>query len=249
MKPEIKIYNGENELFKNAAEYICSLINYFINDFNKCTLVLSGGKTPKKLFKILSLSYRESVNWNKVYIFWGDERCVPPDDSESNFRMANEYLLSKINVPGENIFRIPAEKPPAEAAAEYEQNMRRFFGDKSFPNFDITLLGIGDDGHVASLFPKTEVLEIKDKWAAAVYVEGLKAWRITLTYPVINNSKNILFIAAGKRKSDIIEKAFTDKKANLPVQKISPSEGKIIWFLDKESSRGILKSILKPYSK
>jgi 6-phosphogluconolactonase len=163
--------------------------------------------------------------------------------------MANEYLLSKINVPGENIFRIPAEKPPAEAAAEYEQNMRRFFGDKSFPNFDITLLGIGDDGHVASLFPKTEVLEIKDKWAAAVYVEGLKAWRITLTYPVINNSKNILFIAAGKRKSDIIEKAFTDKKANLPVQKISPSEGKIIWFLDKESSRGILKSILKPYSK
>ncbi len=249
MKPEIKIYNGESELFKNAAEYICSLINYFINDFNKCTLVLSGGKTPKKLFEILSLSYRESVNWSKVYFFWGDERCVPPDDSESNFRMANEYLLSKISVPKENIFRIPAEKPPSEAAEEYEQNMRSFFGDKSFPRFDIVLLGIGNDGHTASLFPETDVLEIKDKWAAAVYVEKLKAWRITMTYPVINSSKNILFIAAGREKSEIIGRALTDIEANLPVQKINPLEGKFIWFLDKESSRGILKSILKPYSK
>jgi 6-phosphogluconolactonase len=248
MKPEIKIYNGESELFKNAAEYICSLINYFINDFNKCTLVLSGGKTPKKLFEILSGTYRESVNWSKVYFFWGDERCVPPDDSESNFRMANEYLLSKINVPKENIFRIPSEKPPAEAAEEYEQNMRSFFGDKSFPSFDIVLLGIGNDGHTASLFPETEVLEIKDKWTAAVYVEKLKSQRITLTYPVFNNSKNILLLADGKSKSDIIGHAYTDKNAGLPVQKINPSEGKFIWFLDKESSRGILKSILKPYS-
>ncbi len=248
MKPEIKIYNGESELFKNAAEYIRSLINYFINDFNKCTLVLSGGKTPKKLFEILSSNYKESVNWSKVYFFWGDERCVHPDDSESNFKMANEYLLSKIDVPRENIFRISAEKPPAEAAEEYEQNMRSFFGEKTIPGFDIVLLGIGNDGHTASLFPETDVLEIKDKLVTAVYVEKLKAQRITLTYPVFNNAKNILLLADGKSKSDIIGRAFADKNAGLPVQKINPVGGKFIWFLDKESSRGILKSILKPYS-
>lgn len=249
MKPEIKIYNGEGELFKNAAEYICSLINYFINDFNKCTLVLSGGKTPKKLFEVLSSAYKESVNWSKVYFFWGDERCVPPGDSESNFRMADDYLLSKINVPIENIFRIPAEKPSAEAAKEYEQNMRSFFGNKDIPSFDIVLLGIGNDGHTASLFPGIDIPEEKDKWAAAVYVKKLKVQRITLTYSVFNNSKNILFIAAGKEKSGIVGRAFTDKKAGLPVQKINPNEGKIVWFLEKESSRVMLNSILKPYTK
>ncbi|HEY3250287.1 MAG TPA: 6-phosphogluconolactonase [Ignavibacteria bacterium] len=235
MKPEINIFKTENEMHINAAEKICSLINAYTNKHNRCSFVLSGGDTPKKLYDILSSDHKEKIEWNKVFFFWGDERCVPPDNDESNFKMANNHLLSKIPVPETNIFRIPAEKPHDEAAAKYEVALKNFFEGETLPTFDIMLLGIGSDGHTASLFPGTDALYIKDKWVHAVYIGKLKSWRITLTFPVINNSKNILIIGEGKGKSKIINKILYDKTANLPAQKVNPVNGNVIWYLDREA--------------
>src|SRR4030095_5618772 len=203
---EINIYSTPEEMFAKAADEICSLINYYLNEFNRCSVVLSGGNTPKKLFEILGKEYNERIKWGRVFFFWGDERCVPPDDDESNYKMAKEYLFSFISVPDSNIFRILGEKPPEEAAAKYEAALKHFFEGQAIPQFDLILLGIGNDGHTASLFPGTTAIDTTDKWVDYLYVEKLKSWRITLTFPVINKAKNILFIVDGKGKSEIINK-------------------------------------------
>jgi 6-phosphogluconolactonase len=233
---EVKIFKNSVELYKNSAGYVSASVRHFINNHGTCTVVLSGGNTPKRLYDELSNHYKESVEWQKVYFFWGDERCVPPSSDESNYKTAYEHLLSKIPIPEKNIFRIHGEKSPEDAAREYEISMKGFWEKEIIPSFDLTLLGIGTDGHTASLFPGSEAVHIKDRLAASVYSEKLNTWRITLTLPVINNSKNILFIAEGNKKMGIIEKIFSSKNEELPAQKINPSNGKLIWFLDEEAA-------------
>lgn len=233
---EVKIFKSISELHKNASGYICATIRHFINRRGKCTFVLSGGSTPKKLYDEINTNFKDSIEWIKVFFFWGDERCVPPENNDSNYRMAQEHLLSKLPVLKENIFRIKGEKPPEEAASLYDAEIREFFGHTPLPSFDIVLMGIGTDGHTASLFPGSYVLDIKDKLAAHVYSEKLKSWRVTLTLPVINNSKNILIIAEGKEKSEIINKIFNEKDAGLPAQQINASNGKLTWFIDTNAA-------------
>ncbi len=233
---EIKIFKNDTELHLNAAGYICASIRHFINSRGKCTAVLSGGNTPKKLYDVISNSYKESVEWNKVFFFWGDERCVPPSSNESNYKMANEHLLSKLPVPKENIFRIPGEKSPEEAAVLYETELEYYFGKAPLPSFDIMLLGVGTDGHTASLFPGTDALKIKNKMVVPVHNENLKSWRVTMTFPVINNSKDILIIAEGKEKTGIIDKIFNDENTPLPIKNINALNGKLTWFIDKDAS-------------
>jgi 6-phosphogluconolactonase len=233
---EVKIFKNASELHLNAAGYICASIRHFINRRGRCTMVLSGGNTPKMLYDEINNNYKNSVEWDKVYFFWGDERCVPPSSEESNYKMAYEHLLSKLPVVKENIFRIQGEKHPVEAAALYEEAIKIFFDNNSLPSFDIMLLGIGTDGHTASLFPGTKALDIKDKIAVPVYAEEMKSWRITMTFPVINHSNNIIIIAEGKKKSEIINKVFNDKKAALPVQGINAHNGQLTWFIDKEAA-------------
>jgi 6-phosphogluconolactonase len=233
---EVKIFRNREELFVDAAGYICASVKHFINKFNRSTMVLSGGNTPKRLYDEISSNYKDLVDWSNVYFFWGDERCVPPENDESNYKMAKKHLLSKLPVPAANIFRIRGEDKPEKAAIDYEDIVKNYFDVNKTLSFDNLLLGVGEDGHTASLFPGKKVLDVYDRYTSEVYSERLKSWRETLTFPIINKSKNIFFIAVGKEKSGIIKKVFTDKDRKLPVQKIYPSDGKLIWFLDEEAA-------------
>jgi 6-phosphogluconolactonase len=233
---EVKIFKNDLELHENTAGYLSASIRHHINRNGRCTFVLSGGNTPKKLYDTLSKNYKDTIDWSKVYIFWGDERCVPPTSVESNFKMTYEHLITKIPLPEKNYFRIEGELPPVEAAEKYEKILIDFFGNKLTPSFDIMLLGIGKDGHTASLFPGTKVLNVRDKLVSEVFVKRLNSWRVTLTLPVINSSKNIIFIAEGTDKSEIVSDVINSKNENLPATKIKPSDGKLLWLLDKNAA-------------
>jgi 6-phosphogluconolactonase len=235
MASVIKVYNTANDLFANTAELIAGLITSLTRLYGRCTLVLSGGSTPDKLYDLLAENYKSKIEWNKVYIFWGDERCVPPDDKESNYRSAKEHLLDKVNIPPENIFRIHAEDNPDKATSEYEKNINDFFkGGEA--RFDIILLGLGTDGHTASLFPGTEGLNEKHKLAVKNYTEDKKTPRITLTYKAINNAKNIIFLISGEEKKAIVKKIFINKEKNYPAVKVEPVNGSLFYLLDKNAA-------------
>jgi 6-phosphogluconolactonase len=180
------------------------------------------------------------VPWDKIYFFWGDERHVPPDHPDSNFRMANEALLSKVPVPAANIFRIPAENPDASAAAQaYEETLRKFFGlgAGEFPRFDLILLGIGPEGHTASLFPETAALQEKSRLVVANWVEKLKANRITMTLPVFNAAREVAFLVSGTDKAPIVHEALEGKNPEkYPCRMVEPNDGKLIWFVDRAAA-------------
>jgi len=240
MKPEIKISSDKNKLILESAAYIAGLIQYSIKEKDRCTFVLAGGSTPKSLYETLaSEKYRETIEWSKVHLFWGDERCVSPDHPDSNYRMAKEALIDHIDIPQENVNRIPAEKEPSEAAREYEETIKRSFGGVShLPVFDIILLGIGEDGHTASLFPGTVAIDEKERWVTEVYVPQLDAYRITLTLPVINNGRYVIFLVAGEAKADTVNKILKGKNSLLPACLIKPIAGNLIYMLDKDAAAG-----------
>lgn len=235
MKPEFKIFPDKNMLIQESAASIAGLIKKLLIEKGKCSFVLAGGSTPEGVYETLaSGAYRERIDWSKVHLFWGDERCVLPDHPGSNYRMANEALIDHIAIPQENVHRIPAEKEPAIAANEYESSLRKFYGDKAdFPTFDIVLLGIGEDGHTASLFPGTSALEENRRWVTEVYVSKLDVYRITMTLPVINNGKNIIFLVAGAPKADIVKHVYNRTDATYPAMQVEPVDGKLVYFLDK----------------
>jgi 6-phosphogluconolactonase len=237
LSAQIKIYKSEGDLFHHAAGSIARLINEYNSEFGRCTFVLSGGSTPRNLYLILgSERFREHVKWDDVYIFWGDERCVPPDNEESNYKMAHDTLLSHLDIPGKNIFRIKTELPHTETAKEYEESLREFFPKRDLPIFDIVLLGLGEDGHTASLFPESQALNESEKWVTDNYVQSQDKWRITMTLPVINNARNIAFLAAGKNKAVPVKEVVVKKNSSMPASLIAPVRGNLTWFLDKDAA-------------
>jgi 6-phosphogluconolactonase len=241
MDKQIKVSDTPDKLYANAAGLISELTGKFLSDNGKCTLVLSGGSTPKGLYTILSSeAYRREIKWDNIYLFWGDERCVPPDNSESNYKMAFDSLISKINIPEKNIFRILAEKDHERASSDYESRLKKFFGNSTFPSFDIVLLGLGDNGHTASLFDTNILNSTGDKWVADTYVEELSRWRITLTLPVINYSKNIIFLIKGKEKASIVKKVVKEQDRSYPASYVNPANGNLIWCMDKDAASLIL---------
>jgi 6-phosphogluconolactonase len=235
MSSEIKVYNSAAELYSNSAEIIAGLITSFTRLYNKCSLVLSGGSTPNKLYDLLAESYKNKIDWEKVFIFWGDERCVPPDDKKSNYRSAKEHLLEQVKIPDKNIFRIHAEENPDKAAEMYEKNIEEYFGGID-ACFDIILLGLGTDGHTASLFPDTTGLNEKQKLAVKNYQGDKTTPRITLTYKALNNAKNIIFLISGEEKKEIVKKIFVNKEKNFPAAKVEPVNGNMFFLLDKNAA-------------
>jgi 6-phosphogluconolactonase len=173
-----------------------------------------------------------------VYFFFGDERHVPPDDSESNFRMANESLLSKIHARPENVFRIHAELDAETAARSYEEQLTRFFGlnHGEFPRFDLIMLGLGPDGHTASLFPGSKALGEKQKLVVANWVEKFKTNRITFTYPVLNRAACVMFMATGADKAEAVRRVFEEKRQGPPAGAVEPVDGRLLWFLDRDAA-------------
>ena len=235
-EPQIRIFASPEHLFRAAAENFCRIGSQAIHDRGRFSVALSGGSTPRGLHEELVQNFATQLPWQNVFFFWSDERHVPPTDPESNFRMANETLLSKLPIPAANIFRIPAEMPDAgDAAQAYEHTLRNFSrpAADSFPRFDLILLGMGPDGHTASLFPGTTALEENQHWVVANWVAKFSTFRITFTYPILNHAANVMFLVSGVDKSAMVERALKDPASNLPCQGVRPVDGELMWFLDQ----------------
>lgn len=245
---EVLIYADAAELAREAARQFAEMAEAFTNDAGRFTVALSGGSTPKAMFQILAdKPFADSLPWGSIYFFWGDERCVPPDHAESNYRMTDETLLSKVPIQRENIFRIPAEDEDHQrAAANYSETIRRFFNpvaaapgtESESPRLDLVFLGMGADGHTASLFPATAALCANDRIAAANYVDKLKSWRITLTADTINSARNIIFLVAGADKAPPLKEVIAGEPnpEQYPSQLIEPSHGSLLWMVDEAAA-------------
>ena len=197
-------FENKKKLAEAAADKFVTLANNGIESNGKFTVALSGGSTPTAMYGVLASEvYKNKIDWGKVFVFWSDERCVPFDDTENNSHNAREQLLNKVAIPKENIFIIPTELSPAEAAKSYAKTIRLFFNDP-LPIFDLILLGMGEDGHTASLFPHTTILKERNAIVKEVYVENKKTFRISFTEPLINNARQILFLVAGKEKEAMV---------------------------------------------
>jgi 6-phosphogluconolactonase len=237
--PEIKVFPDATAIATEAAERIVALAQAAIEMKNLFTIALSGGSTPKKLYEILaSDAYRKEIDWTRVEVFFGDERCVPPDHPESNFRMAREALLSKIPIPGDNIYRMRGEIDPEEGATEYGRMLKDKFGDGGL---DVVLLGMGDDGHTASLFPGTKAVTETHHRVVANYAEHSttgKSWRITMTAPFINESDQVLVLVAGASKTQRLAEVLEGPRdpERLPIQLIQPAHGKMTWLVDSAAA-------------
>ena len=232
----IEVLATAADLFHAAAEEFIRVGRAAIGGQGRFTIALSGGSTPKALYSLLAANYANFA-WNRVFLFFGDERHVPPTDPESNYRMVNESLLTKISIPSENVFRVPAENSDAAAAAlDYEKQLRRFFETKpgEFPRFDLILLGMGPDGHTASLFPDSSALDEQSRVVVANWVAKFNTHRITFTFPVLNRAAEVMFMASGADKADMVHQVLEGKNSPpLPSQRVQPSDGKLLWMLDE----------------
>ncbi|HXG93830.1 MAG TPA: 6-phosphogluconolactonase [Blastocatellia bacterium] len=246
---QMRIYADAEELALKAARHFARLADQYVIASGRFTVALAGGSTPRRMFSLLAEEpFLDTVPWASIYFFWGDERCVPPDHPDSNYRMASETLLSKAPVRRENIFRIPAELEDHErAASDYEATLINFFAKhksataplSNVPRFDLVLLGMGPDGHTASLFPGTEALQKDDRIAVANYVEKFNAYRITLTATTINNARNVTFVVAGGDKADALKEVLEGQynPEVYPSQLIHPRNGTLLWMVDKSAAR------------
>jgi 6-phosphogluconolactonase len=238
---EVRRLATPQDLFRTAAEEVLGAATDAIAKRGRFTIALSGGSTPKNLYTLIAANANTSLPWDQMFFFWGDERHVPPDDAESNYRMAKESLLSKVPIPAANIFRVPTENPDASKVAEaYELTLRKFFGvaPGEFPRFDLVLLGMGPDGHTASLFPETAALHEKSRLVVANWVEKFKTSRITFTLPVLNAARLVAFLVSGIDKApalrEVLEGSAPGEK--YPSKLVSPSDGKLIWFVDRAAT-------------
>ncbi|MEJ2492808.1 MAG: 6-phosphogluconolactonase [Ignavibacteriaceae bacterium] len=253
-------------IFKDAdelAKAFCSELEKIITSYNNhgFNIALSGGSTPLKIFKILSSEYKDKIDWKIVRIFWGDERCVPPESNESNYGTAKKLLIDKINIPGENIFRVKGENDPVGEAIRYSEIIKaniktennfpvgeairyseiikaNIKTENNFPAFDLTMLGVGEDGHTASIFPNQLHLLNSVRICETALHPETKQNRITITGKVINNSKRIFILVNGKNKAEIIKRIMEDKNSGtLPAQNIEAKNGTLNWYLDQNAAQ------------
>ena len=229
------------ELSAMAADRWMAIADESITKNGAFHVALSGGNTPRRLYEQLATTeHSKVIAWDKTHVYVGDERAVTVDDPESNFGMANSALLSHVPIPKTQIHRMEVEKGNAgQCALTYENVLNQTLptSPSGHKSFDLVLLGIGPDGHVASLFPNTPILEIRDRLVAAVYIDRLRSWRVSITFPAINNARHIMILASGNNKADIIRQIFTGARRTpcYPVQRIAPA-GNIEWYLDQEAA-------------
>ncbi len=241
----IKVYPNTQKLYHMTAMHILEIAGKAIREKGAFYIALSGGETPKGLFKLFGKDYyRKQTDWTHTHVFWSDERCVPPNDPESNYRAAYRLCLEKCHIPKNHIHRVPTEKPPLEAARFYQEEILSTLGTP--PVFDLILLGLGTDGHTASIFPETLDSfspDEPDKWVAARYIQKLSAWRITFTPRLINAAKEVLFLVAGAHKASILHAILSESSdsGTYPACLIHPDNGKTVWFVDEAA--GSLLSI------
>ncbi len=242
MKKKIEQVPDFEELVRVAAQKIVKVAQEAMADHGQMAFALAGGSTPKKLYTLLaSDTFRSQIPWDTIHFFWGDERHVPPDHQDSNYRMARETLLAHVPVPENHVHRIPSQLPNAEEAADdYERELREYFqlapGQK--PRFDLILLGMGPDGHTASLFPGTSVVHETTRFVAAPWVEKFATFRITLTPAVLNEAVHVIFLVSGQDKAETLRLVLEGpyQPAIYPAQVINPTQGQLLWLVDKEAA-------------
>ncbi|HWR42562.1 6-phosphogluconolactonase [Sporomusa sp.] len=230
---------------QKAADLFAESAIQAIAAHGRFTTALSGGSTPKALYKLLAVDkYRQIISWEKVFIFWGDERCVPPGHTDSNYRMTQDTLLSKVPIPKTNIFKMyPGGEQPTAAAAAYEQTLVQFFGlgPGEKPRFDLILLGLGHDGHTASLFPGSSAVDEKNLLVSACYVSTLASYRLTLTLPVLNAATRTVFLVTGDSKAQVLYDLVTGRNhpQEIPAQLVQPA-GDLLVLADNAAARYLL---------
>ncbi len=230
------------DLTRKAAHCIAQYLESRARSKQRISLILSGGSTPKTLYQHFSAPpLIDKMPWEQLHLFWGDERCVPPDDPRNNYRLAYDAFVSRVPIPLENIHRMPAEGPdPFQAAVQYETHLRQFFSGSSsnFPEFDLILLGIGADGHTASLFPEEPALKETKRWVVEVVSDKLEIPRLTLTYPVINHASQVIFLAAGFEKAPVLRclSLASVGSSDFPFLQVKPIYGGVTFFIDETAA-------------
>ncbi|MCK5709774.1 MAG: 6-phosphogluconolactonase [Deltaproteobacteria bacterium] len=241
MEKKFYLFEDSAELAAQLAVDFKNAVEEKANSSESLTVALSGGHTPKAFFEILAEPpYRDEIPWENVTFFWGDERCVPPDNGESNYKMTNNALLSHINIPASNIHRVLGEDPPTNEALRYENVIEENVatGVNGFPSFDWIFLGMGDDGHTASLFPGASNLKEMGKICVVAEHPATGQKRISITFPVINNAKRVSFLVAGAAKAPVF-KEILEKGSKLlpyPASMVEPENGVLEWYLDKAAA-------------
>ncbi|HEU5165919.1 MAG TPA: 6-phosphogluconolactonase, partial [Chitinophagaceae bacterium] len=224
------------------ANYFVQTVNAAIKEKNECTVVLSGGNSPKKLYELLaSPGYARQINWDKIYFFFGDERYVPFNDPGNNGNLVKKILFEPLMIPDANIFYINTASQPDESAKKYSKRILTHFRNNPV-RFDLILLGLGDNAHTASLFPHTPVLKEKKALVKAVYLEETSSYRITLTAALINEAHAIAFLVYGEAKANAVHEVLEGKKdfETYPAQLIAPEEGMVHWFLDEDAAKSLI---------
>ena len=250
MKPKIRIFNDLEILSIHAANLFSEQAARSILERGQFLVALNGGGTPTRLFQLLSTDFHDKVEWAKVHIFWGDERCVPPDDSGSSYGQARELLLSRVLIPESNIHRIKGELTPVEAAKEYFLLLKEYASPPfDWPRFDLVYLGMGEDGHTASLFPGSPVNVTEAALPVTAHYQDRPANRVTLTQLVFNSARMIVFTATGEKKAITLAEVLSDRynPELYPAQRIDPKDGQLIWLIDKDAAGKLPKKITRKY--
>jgi 6-phosphogluconolactonase len=241
--PALTVVEDARALAETAATEVVRLAGAAQDAGGVFSLVLSGGSTPVGLYRTLAVApRREEIDWPRVEVFWGDERCVPPDHRESNFRMAEETLLSRVPVAPERVHRIRGEDEPRVAAAGYEEEIRAVLGSR--PAFSLVLLGMGDDGHTASLFPGSPALQEEERLATAV--ETPAGQRITLTLAALREARSVVFLVGGTRKASVLARALAEPDGEVPASRVRPARGSVHWIVDRAAASGLPPEAHRP---
>lgn len=237
---EFVVVSDADRLAQVAAKRFVALASTAVVQQGRFVVALSGGSTPRPMYRRLAERPQSlMVDWSNVELFWGDERCVPPDHPDSNYRMARQALLDDdhndgVRIPDAQVHRIRGELPPGEAAAVYREELTAVLGEEG--RFDLILLGLGSDGHTASLFPGTTAVEERGRDVVAVYVAGLASWRVTLTLPAINRARHVIFLVSGARKADALARIRAGE--DLPASMVQPVKGTLTWLVDRDAAAG-----------
>ena len=242
---DVETYPDAESLARAGAEHFVTVAGRMIAAHGRFAVALSGGSTPRGSYaRLASDELASQVDWGRVHLFWGDERCVPPGHPDSNYLLARETLIDHLPIPSENVHRIRGELEPAQAATDYEHTLRTFFSsptdedEEPIPRFDLILLGMGDDGHTASLFPGSAALDERSRWVVAYYVDKLHDWRITLTPGVINAAAHVTFLVSGASKAERLQQVLAGpyEPDFLPAQIVKPADGHLLWLVDASAA-------------
>lgn len=241
MKAKLNVLKSPEDVIVNLAHLFVTVAEQAIANTGRFSVALSGGSSPKKLYELLaSDAWKNKVDWENVYFFFGDERYVPHTDKDSNYLMVKTALFDPLKIDDSNVFAVDTSKSPEEAAEAYTESINKFFGD-GLPAFDLVLLGLGDNSHTASLFPHTTVLHDETVSVKSVWVQEVNATRITFTAPLINEAHHIAFLVYGAGKAEAVHHILEDARdiENYPAQLIAPTHGDVIWYLDEAAAANV----------